>query len=375
MDDVVSTVRDCVHITQVKRPKIAQKAPMAHIIAHRPLELVCLDFLKLDRAEYGYEDVLVCTDAFSRFAIAIPCPDQTAATTAARFRDNFICLYGVPERIHSDQGRNFESAVVNELCRLFGIQKSHTTTYHPQGNSITERFNRSLIQLLLSFQHSMRKHWPSLLRRVCFIYNSTPQASTGMAPFTLMFGREQRIPKFTDVNPHTWSTSVIQDEHKRWQEVTQLAEKNAAANRARNKRIWDGRVKAPRITPGMVVFRQVTGHTERHKLADFHRAERYVVEIVSDDGTGCVIRPIEGGRSERVHRDKVVPVPGEIVQAEEKVTDSDSSDEEVVVEVQVPVRKPVKAGEEQRPPALVPTQGVRRSARESKGVPPERYVS
>ena len=60
----------------------------------------------------------------------------------------YIFNFGVPERIHSDQGRNYMSALVKELCLLFGIQQSKTTPYHPMGNGQVERMNRTIQSLL-----------------------------------------------------------------------------------------------------------------------------------------------------------------------------------------------------------------------------------
>ena len=71
-----------------------------------PMYLVCMDFLSLRMSAGGYENILVITEHFSRYAQAIPSKNQTAETTARLLFDNFICHYGFPARLHSDQGRN-----------------------------------------------------------------------------------------------------------------------------------------------------------------------------------------------------------------------------------------------------------------------------
>ena len=64
------------------------------------------------------------------------------------FFENFIIHYGFRAHIHSDQGRNFESSLIKELCSLAGTQKSRTTSYHPLGNGMIERFNQTLLNMM-----------------------------------------------------------------------------------------------------------------------------------------------------------------------------------------------------------------------------------
>ena len=91
---------------------------MRHLLAFKPLERLAIDFLKLDVGKGNIENVLVMTDSFTKFSLAVPCKEQTARTVARVLRDNWFCHYGVPAQIHSDQGKNFENRLIGEFCVL-----------------------------------------------------------------------------------------------------------------------------------------------------------------------------------------------------------------------------------------------------------------
>ena len=112
------------------------------------MDLVCIDFLSFEISAGSYENILVITDHFIRFAQAIPSKNQTAKTTARLLFDNFVCHYGFPARLHSDKGRNFGSKVIKELCSIANFDKSRTTPYHPMGNGMSERLNQTLLNML-----------------------------------------------------------------------------------------------------------------------------------------------------------------------------------------------------------------------------------
>ena len=124
------------------------KAPLKNIVATHPLEVVHLDFLCLKPGKGQEENVLVITDHFTRYAQAYVTRTQTAQTMPKTLWDKFIVHYGLPKKILTDHGCNFESQLVADLCELMGVQKIQTSPYHLQTNGQCERFNSTLINML-----------------------------------------------------------------------------------------------------------------------------------------------------------------------------------------------------------------------------------
>ena len=95
--------------------------------------------------------------------------------------------------IHSDQGREFENTVMQELCLLCGSHKTRMTPYHSESDSLVERFNRTLLMILAMFVGENRDDWDDLLPAVA--YRSSVHESTGFSPYRLMFGEECTLPR------------------------------------------------------------------------------------------------------------------------------------------------------------------------------------
>ena len=179
-------------VAKAVRPKIRTK--MGHLLASRPLEVVALDFTSIEKSSDGYEHLLIVTDVFSKFTQAYPTKDQKAPTVAKVLTEKWFYVYGVPSQLHSDQGRNFESGLVKQLCKFYGITKTRTTPYHPQGNGQCERFNRTLFDLLRTLTDKQKRQWPRVLPQLLFAYNTTVNSTTGYSPYELLFGRRPHLP-------------------------------------------------------------------------------------------------------------------------------------------------------------------------------------
>eukprot|EP00064_Thunnus_orientalis_P023816 superscaffoldBa00009410_g24077 len=190
--DVERKVRTCGRCVRRKAPP-ERAAPLVNINTTRPLELLCMDFLSLEPDKSGTKDILVITDHFTKFAVAIPTPNQKARTVAKCLWENFMVHYGMPEKLHSDQGPDFESRMIKELCQVAGIQKVRTTPYHPRGNPV-ERFNRTLLDMLGTLQNQEKSRWRDFVKPLVHAYNCTRNDVTGFTPYELMFGRQPRLP-------------------------------------------------------------------------------------------------------------------------------------------------------------------------------------
>ena len=103
-------------------------------VGHR-WDHVAMDLLDMSvTTTRGNIYVLVMVDCFSRWTEACPLPDKTAQSVADAFFSQIVCRFGMPIVIHSDQGREFENRIMQELCILCGSHKTRTTPYHPESD-------------------------------------------------------------------------------------------------------------------------------------------------------------------------------------------------------------------------------------------------
>lgn len=120
--------------------------------------------------------------------------DQRSVTIARAVFSEWIACFCAPERIHSDRGAQFESALFEELCDAFGVDRTRMTPYQPQTSEKVEHFNRTLVSMLRRSVKKRPYYRELLLPAVLQAYQTTPNESTGFTPFYMVFGREMRLP-------------------------------------------------------------------------------------------------------------------------------------------------------------------------------------
>nr|KAG5687327.1 hypothetical protein BaRGS_011733 [Batillaria attramentaria] len=252
--DVDSWITKCPRCIRRKTPANS-RAPLVNVVTTQPLELVCTDFLTLETSKGGFQHVLVITDHFTRYALAVPTRNMSAKTTADVLFNQFVVHYGMPKRLHSDQGANFEGRIIRELCQLMECQKSRTTPYHPMGNGMCERFNRTLLDMLGTLAPHQKHDWKSHIATLVHAYNCTRHESTGFSPFSLMFGRDPRLPVDLVFGLGQTADSVplskyVENLRSRLRSSYELATAAADKARAQQKKGYDRKTRGAGIEVG-----------------------------------------------------------------------------------------------------------------------------
>lgn len=310
--DVEHKLKSCGRCVRRKTPP-ERSAPLVNIQTTRPMELVCIDYLSLEPDSHNTKDILVITDHFTKYAVAIPTKDQKATTVAKALWEHFFVHYSFPERLLSDQGRDFESQLIKELCAITGITKVRTTPYHPRGNPV-ERFNRTLLSMLGTLKEKDKRHWRDFVKPLTHAFNCTKNDVTGFSPYELMFGRQPRLPvdiafslPVKDGSPKSHS-QYVKHLKARLEESYEVATRNSKKIADRNKQRFDKAVRESTLNEDDRVLVRNQRLRGTHKLAD--KWESIVYKVLKQIGDLPVykVQPINGdGPIRTLHRDLLLP--------------------------------------------------------------------
>ncbi|KAL5497228.1 hypothetical protein EMCRGX_G013661 [Ephydatia muelleri] len=233
--DVDRYCRECVTCQKAKLP-MPVRSTLTNIPIGRPWQMIAIDILEVPVSTKNNRYLLVIQDYFTKWADARPLKDQTAVRIKAELVKLF-CTYGIPEIVHSDQGRNFESSVVQSTLDAFGVVKSRTTLYHPQGDGMVERFNCSLLQLLRTYVER-QEDWEQHLPLALYAYRTATYTSTGVSSFQLMYGRHPQPNTITPARGYE-ATSYQAVLQAKMAELQDLVEAHVAESAHRQKVNYD----------------------------------------------------------------------------------------------------------------------------------------
>ena len=207
----------------------------------------------------GNKYILVVSDYFTKWVEAYPMRDMEAKTVAEILVREFFCRVGVPMIIHSDQGRNFESKLFQQMCVLFGVKKTRTTAFHPAGNGLVERQNRTLNEMLCTTVKESPLNWDKRISLLTMAYRATPHESTGFSPNFLVYGKEMYMPIDVLVGQPEDSEvagelEYVQGLRDRLEDAYDVAREHLQTSANRQKRGYDVRANENPYEPGDLVW-------------------------------------------------------------------------------------------------------------------------
>ncbi|GFU65767.1 retrovirus-related Pol polyprotein from transposon 412 [Trichonephila clavipes] len=231
-------------------------------------------------------------DYFTKWPEVYPIPDQEAPTVAEAVVQHWISRYGVPLQLHSDQGRNFVSAVLKGVCELLGIDKTKTTPLHPQTNKTG---TRKFLSFLLA-------------------YRSAVHETTGYSPSQMLFGRDLRLPcdLLFGRPPDTPSSpeEYVQNLQARFEDVHNLARERINLRTEKMKTRYDTKATGHQFKEGdKVWFYNPTRRKGLSPKLQSHWDGPYtILKIIND--VVIRIRKSTNSKPRVVHYDRLAPYYG-----------------------------------------------------------------
>ena len=280
--------------------------------ASYPFHHIGIDFMGPLPMSNGNKHILVIGDHFTKWYKAIPLPDQTAVTTANALVDHWISRFGCPHSLHSDQGRNFESKLFEQLMQLLEMDKTRTTPFHPQSNAVIERMNKTLRNMLAKCVNEEQSNWSQQLPYVMMAYRSSVHESTGYTPQFLVFGQELSLPldcmyRNPQENATTDIHEFVYNKQQAFQRAFELVRRNLNEKQKRRNAIYRKKFHGPTCKAGqkVLLYHPAIAVGTTSKFASLWKGP-YVIEKCMNDVT-FKIEEENSSKQQIVHFDGLKP--------------------------------------------------------------------
>jgi hypothetical protein len=191
---IIEYVRTC-EKCQINKIGIATGASMKYLQPEEINQLVCTDYCgDFPTSSKGNKYIQIITEARGKYTIFVAHPNKQACGAAEALIESWCCIFGVPEAILSDGGKEFQSCLWDQLCEMYDLERLKITIHHPPGNGQSEREVQTLKSMIRSYVDEHQTNSDRFLPQLADCYNSSVHATTGCTPFETMFARQPRLP-------------------------------------------------------------------------------------------------------------------------------------------------------------------------------------
>ena len=160
-----------------------------------PFQCVSMDTMgPFPRTTNGNRYILVFVDYLSRYTKIVPVKDRTSTSVAEALKHRIITPHGCPQTLLSDNALEFTSELFRRLCEFYQIKKVNIVAHKPSSNSLVERTNRKIVEVLRTLVTPKTGDWDLSLDDIQLTVNNTVNEATGKIPHFLLYGVECRMP-------------------------------------------------------------------------------------------------------------------------------------------------------------------------------------
>ena len=273
------------------------KPPLTPIPVGGPFDCIGVDVIKFPKSRSGKQYAIVFMDYLTKWPEVYATSNQESLTIAKLIAEQIVPRHGVFRRLLSDRGGCFLSRLITDLYQLLGIEKKNTTAYHPQGDGLVERFNRTLTEMLAKTVAGDKRDWDKRLPFVLFSYRTTPQESTQETPFHLLYGRDPVLPTELVLQPPTERSVVQLDSYvgevkENLQSAWALAQNQIKKAQEHQKRNYDRNTQTPDHQVGDKVWLYMPAR-KQGPLRKFALPYEGPYLITNIPETGVELRPVD----------------------------------------------------------------------------------
>lgn len=302
--DIQTFIRSCRNCQLKKLVRVKTKQPM--LITDTPgkaFEKISMDIMgPLPRTSTNNVYILTIQDLLTKYSLAIPLKNAAAIDIADAFVNEFICIYGAPKALLTDQGANFTSSLMKNVARKFRIQRYKTTAYRPQSNGSLERSHHVLWEYLKQYVNK-NTEWDQILKLATFSYNTSVHEGTRYTPHELVFGKTAEIPSsYPPIGDNIATTyaEYLTSLYNKLTEVQQNARENLIKSKHRSKTHYDRKINQQNFQANDLVY--LLKEPSKGKLSDQYIGPYKIVELIGDRN---VRLDLGNNHSKIVHKDKL----------------------------------------------------------------------
>lgn len=266
--DVRDYVRKCTVCARYK--PVCKKTPGE--MGKRPNIERCWQMISVDlvgplpRSKKGNFCIVVITDYFSKFSLFFPIKKATSSAVIKIMEDHIFLIFGVPEFLIADNGKQFTSREFQNLLKEYGVPPLYNASYHPQNNP-TERVNRVIKTMIASYIDKDQRDWDVNLSKLGCAIRTAKHEVVGHTPYYINFGKEmitnghmyererekrENVGESVDVNINT----EVDTRSERLRKLMELVKNNLSEAHFKSKNRYDLRHRPMKFQLGDKVWKR-----------------------------------------------------------------------------------------------------------------------